>query len=131
MIRLQLCQYLDWLEEQASPAQNGALQAAYFVNQFTLCVMSRWYWHIEGHEGTRKIFDRQVQYSYFSETQIKALLMALAAKEGLTYIEILNAYASPKAPTKNKLLHVHRSFGPRPTYTCGDDPWFLATPIQK
>jgi len=93
--------------------------------------MSKWYWHIEGYEGTRRIFECQVSYSHFSGSQIDAVLMALAAKGGLTYDEIINAYASAKAPTKNGLLHVHRSFGPRPTYTCGDDPSFSATPIEK
>lgn len=94
-------------------------------------VKSRWYWHIEGYEGTKKFFGRQVNYSQFSEAQIRAVLMALAAKGGLTYNEIINAYASARAPAKNELLHVHRSFGPRPTYTCGDDPSFSATPIKK
>src|ERR1035437_5277357 len=81
------------------------------------CGMSSWYWHIEGYEGTKKIFERDSPYSHFSESQIKAALMALTAKSGLTFIEIINAYAAKKAPMKNELLHVHRSFGPPPTYT--------------
>ena len=53
--------------------------------------MSKWYWNIEGHEGTKRIFECQVSYSYFSESQIKSVLMVLAAKAGLTYNEIINA----------------------------------------
>jgi hypothetical protein len=93
--------------------------------------MSAWYWHIEGYDGTQKIFECEVKYAHFSKTQIEAVLMALAAKAGLTFTEIINAYASPKTPARNQLLHVHRSFGPRPTYTCGDNPSFSAVPIQK
>lgn len=92
--------------------------------------MTQRYWHIEGYEGTTKIFDRRVKVGYFSEDRIKALLMALAAKAELTFDEILGSYAARNARIANDLLEVHRSFGPKPSYTCGSDRWFSAQVVE-
>jgi len=92
--------------------------------------MTQQYWHIEGYDGTTKIFDRKVKTGYFSGDQMEALLKALAAKAELTFDEIVGAYAARNAHIANELLDVHRSFGPGPSYTCGSERWFSAQVVD-
>jgi len=87
--------------------------------------MNQKYWHIEGYDSTKNIYDIKVKVGCFSETQIKALLMTLAAKAGLNFDEISGAYAKKNTKISNELLLVQKD-GPAPNYTCGDNPYFTA-----
>ena len=58
--------------------------------------MSNRYWHIKEYEGTTEIFDIKVKVGCFTEKQIQSLLMALTAKAGLNFDEIVGAYAKKK-----------------------------------
>jgi hypothetical protein len=92
--------------------------------------MNQKYWHIEGYESTTKIYDRKVKVGFFSENQIRNLLKALAAKAGLTFDEIVGAYAKKKTMIFNDLLSIQKE-GPHPVYMCGDNPSFIARVIVE
>jgi len=83
------------------------------------------YWYIEGYDSTTKIFEKKVNVGCFSENQIKSLLMALAAKAGLNFNEIVGAYAKKNTKISNDLLSIQKD-SPYPAYTCGDNPYFHA-----
>jgi hypothetical protein len=65
-----------------------------------------------------------------SDAQVKDLLKCLAAKEGLTYEEIVGAYVRRKTKRANELLHIQKN-GPYPEYTCGNDPHFAAIVVDE
>jgi hypothetical protein len=87
------------------------------------------YWHIEGYDGTTKIYDRKVNIAHFSGKQIQTLLMALVAKAGLNFDEIVGAYASKHSKFHNKLLSVHKD-GLHPVFSCGDNPHFIVRVVE-
>jgi hypothetical protein len=92
--------------------------------------MSKLYWHIEGYDSLNKIYDRKIKAGYFSEKQIQTLLMALAARAGLNFDEIVSAYAKKGTKIANELLSVQKD-GPYPiTYSCGSNPHFIARIIR-
>lgn len=87
--------------------------------------MEQRFWLIEGYEDLTKIYDRKVKLGCFSDKQIKTLLKALTAKAGLSYDEIVGAYAKKKTNIANELLFVKKDVL-HPVYTCGDGPYFIA-----
>jgi hypothetical protein len=99
------------------------------LNPF-LPIMRDIYWHIEGYDSKNKIYERKVKVGYFSQKEIQALLMALAAKAGLSFNEIVGAYAEKAAKIANELLSVQKD-GAYPIYTCGDNPRFTARVIRQ
>jgi len=92
--------------------------------------MSKAYWHIEGYDNLAKIYEKNVKAGYFSDRQIQTLLMALAAKAGLDFDEIVGAHAKKGTKIKNNLLSVQKD-GPYPKYSCGDNPYFTARVIRE
>lgn len=64
------------------------------------------YWHIQGHDSLKTIFETKVPIGQFTSDQIQDLLKALTAKAGLTYVEMVGAYASRRAKIANNLLEV-------------------------
>jgi len=91
--------------------------------------MSSRYWHIEGYDSLTQIYDRKVKLGYFTERQIQSVLMALAAKAGLSFDEIVGAYATRRSKIANDLLSVHRD-GPYPIFLCGGNPHFIARVVD-
>ena len=63
-------------------------------------------WEIRGYDSTTEIFKSHVPVSCFGERRIQELLKALAAKAGLTFDEIVGAYARKNATLANDLLVV-------------------------
>ena len=92
--------------------------------------MSNRYWHIKGYESTTEIFDIKVKVGCFTEKQIQSLLMALTAKAGLNFDEIVGAYAKKKNKISNDLLSIQKD-GPYPVYMCGDNLHFIARVITE
>ncbi len=86
-------------------------------------------WHIRGYDSTTKIYERKVDVGRLTWRQAEALLRALAAKAGLTYDEIVGAYATRRTKIANDLLEVHWN-GRSQTYTCGTNPHFIATIVK-
>lgn len=66
----------------------------------------------------------------FTEKQMKQLLMALAAKAGLDYDEIIGAYAMRRTKIANDFLTVRKDSA-YPTLTCGHSPHFAASVVDE
>ncbi len=79
---------------------------------------------------TTLIFETKVKRTIFSEYQIEALLKALVAKAGLTYPEIVGAYANRNAKIANVHLDVHQD-STQATYMCGSNPHFVASVVDS
>jgi hypothetical protein len=92
--------------------------------------MKQRFWHIEGYDSLTKIYDKKVKVGCFSDNQIKNLLKALTAKAGLSFDEIVGAYAKKKTKISNEHLIIKRD-GPYQVYTCGSNPHFIARVIVK
>ena len=89
------------------------------------------YWHIEGYDSLTPIYDKKVKVGCVSSNQIQSILKALAAKTGLSFDEIVGAYAKKRTKIHNDLLIIKHD-GPNPiTYTCGENPFFIATVINE
>ena len=88
------------------------------------------YWRIRGYESTTVIFEKIVPTGQITTEQIQDLLRALAAKDGLSYEEILGAYAKRGTRIANDLLLVHRD-GPYQHFWCGHAPYFEACLIDE
>jgi hypothetical protein len=80
-------------------------------------------------DGLNKIYGQRVRFSQLSDDQVKALLKALVAKAGLTFYEIVGAYARRRTKIANGLLLVQRD-GPRSGFTCGSNPYFIAMVVS-
>jgi hypothetical protein len=87
--------------------------------------MKQSYWHIKGYDGLAKIYDRKVKSGYYGENQVQLLVQVLAAKAGLSFDEIVGAYARKRSKISNDLLSVRRD-GRGPVFTCGENPHFIA-----
>ena len=88
------------------------------------------YWRIQGHEGLTLIFERTVKIGQFTDDQMKDLLRALAAKAGLSFNEIVGAYATRRTKIANDLLAVHRDVH-HSTLMCGSDHVFTASMLDE
>ena len=86
-------------------------------------------WEIRGYDGTEKIFEVRVPAGYFTENQIQELLKTLAAKAGLSFNEIVGAYAKRKTRLANDFLEVRRD-GPKSQIMCGSNPHFIARIVK-
>lgn len=88
------------------------------------------YWLIQGYDGTTMFYERKVGASQVTQNQMKDLLKAMAAKAGLRYDEIVGAYASRRTKTANDLLHVRKD-GPHARFSCGENPFFVASIVRE
>jgi hypothetical protein len=88
------------------------------------------FWRICGYDSSTQIFERTVELGQFSKRQMEQLLMALAAKAGLTYDEIVGAYAKRRAKIANGLLEVHKD-SEYPSIMCGHGSNFVASVIDE
>jgi hypothetical protein len=82
-------------------------------------------WMIEGYDGSRKIFQTQLNVNKLGRNQITALLKTLTAKAGLTFDEIVGAHL--KKRTKGSTEHLCVNDDPQHhALTCGSNPHFVA-----
>jgi hypothetical protein len=86
------------------------------------------YWLIKGHNSLEIFFEMKVGIGQFTSDQIHHLLKALAAKAGLTYSEIVGAYATRRTKIANDLLAVRVDY---PVVMCGTNPYFTATVVDQ
>ncbi len=91
--------------------------------------MNNRYWLIRGYDG-ETFFEMKVGLGQFTDAQIQHLLRALAAKVGLSFAEIVGAYAKRRTKISNTLLEVQRAWN-RPVYRCGDGPTFTASVVDE
>jgi hypothetical protein len=91
--------------------------------------MVKRYWRIRGYKRFETILDLTIPVGSLTETTVQDLLKCLAAKEALSYTEIVGAYVKRNTTKANELLHVQKS-GPYPEYMCGTDPSFVAIMVD-
>lgn len=87
------------------------------------------YWRIQGYDSLKIIFETTVELGQFTDDQICHLLKALAAKAGLTFPEIVGAYAKRRTQISNVLLEIRKEITTK-TYSCGYNPFFVATVVD-
>jgi hypothetical protein len=92
--------------------------------------MAKRFWRIRGHKRFDTFVDITVPIGIMTEGQVKELLKCFAAKEGLTYEEIVGGYVRSNSKRANKLLDVQKN-GPYPEYSCGEDPIFTAIVVDE
>jgi hypothetical protein len=92
--------------------------------------MSERYWRIRDYKSLEEFFDTMIPLGSITAEQIKELLKCLAAKDGLTYNEIIGGYVKRKAKLANVHLDVQKN-GPYPEYSCGACPTFIAIVVDK
>ena len=88
--------------------------------------MTKCYWLIRGYDSSTLIFERTVDFGQFTENQMTHLLQALVSKAGLSYDEVVGAYAKRGTKIANNHLVVHKDFT-YPALMCGSDPHFVAS----
>lgn len=89
-----------------------------------------YFWKIEGFDGLTRIYEKHVKAGCYNEDSIKQLLRTLAATSGLTFDEIVGAYASKSCKSKNALLEVRKD-GLHPIFSCGENPFFTARVVRE
>ena len=87
--------------------------------------MAKRFWLIRGYRGFDEIFSTQIPVGAMTESQCRELLRCLAAKENLSYEEIVGVYVKKKTRQSHELMAVTKN-GPYPEYNCGHDPYFSA-----
>jgi hypothetical protein len=92
--------------------------------------MSKRYWQIRGYDNTKTIFETKVDLGQFTKDQIQDVLRALAGRAGLTFDEIVGAYAKRRTKIANDLLDVQHDRR-RSTYLCGSNPHFAASLVDE
>ncbi len=92
--------------------------------------MAKNFWRIRGHSGFDEFLDLTVPAGSMTEDQVQDLLRCFAAKEALSYREILGAYVKRRTKLTNDLLHVQKN-GPYPEYRCGLDLCFTAIVVDE
>jgi len=93
-------------------------------------LQNRHYWLIQGHDSFETIFEMKVLIGQFTSDQIQHSLRALVAKAGLTYAEMVGAYATRRTKIANDMLEVHKD-ARHPTYSCGSNPFFTARIVDE
>lgn len=104
------------------------------VNYYTLEVTmptKKAYWRIVGYKSTRKIFECEIPYGLFTDKQMSDLLRVLTAKAGLTFEEIIDSYVRRNTKRYRSLLEVHIQGKPKASLTCGSNPHFVASVVEK
>ena len=92
--------------------------------------MSKRYWRIRVYKRFDTIFDVTIPVGSMTENQVQELLKCLAAKEGLSYEEVIGAYVKRNTKRAHELLNVRKN-GPYPEYDCGQDPSFVAIVVDE
>lgn len=92
--------------------------------------MTKLYWLIRGYDSSTLIFERIVDLGQITESQMTHLLQALVSKAGLSYYQIVGAYAKRGTKIANNHLVVHKDFA-YPTFMCGSNPHFVASVTDK
>lgn len=91
---------------------------------------ARRFWRIVGNLGTTQIHDQTVPIGEFSDAAMEHLLRALAARAGLDFSDIVNAYAKRHTRRFSPLLEVRHAGFPYITLSCGNNPYFTATVVD-
>lgn len=89
------------------------------------------YWRIVGYDSTKKIFESEIPWGFFTDKQMSSVLRVLVARAGLTYEEILDSYVKRNTKRYRPLLEVQLQSKPRFCLMCGSNPHFTASVVEK
>ena len=89
------------------------------------------YWRIVGYQSTKKIFETDLPYGLFTDRQMSNVLRVLTAKAGLTFDEIIDSYVGRHTKRYRSELEVQVQGKPKFCLTCGSNPYFVASVIDK
>ncbi len=89
------------------------------------------YWRVVGYDSTSTIFEKEVPLGRFSQDQMKVALRVLAARAGLTFDEILGCYSKKNTKGHRSLLEVQVQSGPKFSMSCGSNPYFIASVVER
>ncbi|MBI5911403.1 MAG: hypothetical protein HY848_15810 [Betaproteobacteria bacterium] len=89
------------------------------------------YWCIVGYDSTTQIFEKLVPLGTLSQKQMTEALRVLAARAGLTFEEILDCHAKKNAKAYRALLEVQVESHPKFSMSCGSNPYFIASVVEK
>jgi hypothetical protein len=90
--------------------------------------MAGGFWRIEGFNGVKRFYDRDVPVNHITVVALEGLLRALVAKHGLGNDEVLDCFLSASCMGHKDHLRICRENRAGTTVrTCGADPYFLAT----
>jgi hypothetical protein len=89
------------------------------------------YWRVVGYDSTTQIFEKLVPLGTLSQKQMTEAIRVLAARAGLTFEEILDCHAKKNAKGYRTLLEVQVESHPRFSMSCGSNPYFIASVVEK
>ncbi len=92
--------------------------------------MAKRYWRIKGYKRLDTIMDLTIPCGSLTESKLQEMLRCFAAKEALSYEEIVGAYVKRKTKFAHEILHVQKN-DPYPEYNCGNDPSFVAIVVDE
>jgi hypothetical protein len=89
------------------------------------------YWRIVGYDSTTQIFEKLIPLGTLSQKQMTEALRVLAARAGLTFDEILDCHTKKNAKAYRAHLEVHVASHPVFSMSCGSNPYFIASVVEK
>ena len=89
------------------------------------------HWRVVGYDSTTQIFEKVVPLGSLSQKQMAEALRVLAARAGLTFEEILDCHFKKNAKGYRTLLEVQTEARAKFSMTCGENPYFIATVVEK
>lgn len=89
------------------------------------------YWRIIGRDSTKRIFEKDVPLGSMSQKQMADALRALASRAGLNFDEIVDCHLRTNAKGYRSLLEVQVSSRPKFSMSCGSNPYFIASVVER
>ena len=96
-----------------------------------LTMTTKKYWRVVGYASTTKIFEKDVPLGTFSEKKMADALRTLVARAGLNFEEILDSCANKNAKLHRDLLEVQIEAREKCSMSCGSNPYFIASVVEK
>ena len=93
----------------------------------------KFYWVVEGYDGTTKIFSKKFNVNLISERQVEPLLKALTARASLELGETVGCYVMKHTKLYRPHLEIQRDVNHekgRNILTCGSNPHFVARVVR-
>jgi hypothetical protein len=100
-------------------------------NKSDVIMATEKFWRIVGYDSSTEIFQKLVPVGRMSQNQMKETLRVLAAKAGLTCDEVVDCYMKKNAKGYRTLLDVQVDSGPKFSMSCGSNPYFIASVVEK
>jgi hypothetical protein len=89
------------------------------------------YWRVVGYDSTTRIFEKLVPLGTLTERQMAQALRVLAGRAGLSFEEILDCHLKKNAKGYRTLLEVQVEARRKFSMSCGENPYFIASVVEK